>query len=108
MESTNSPSAIYCRLVQFVDHLGITPNAFLVNCGLSRSFMKMAATHSGINSSKLADIHRRYPELSLHWLITGEGDMVLHTPHPNQVVLELLRRIDHLEAENARLRASRK
>lgn len=68
---------IFNRILEFVDFKGISKNELSLQLGLSNSYMtKMTKTKGNVGSSVLEKIVRIYPELSIEWLVTGEGSMI--------------------------------
>lgn len=63
------------RLLEFLNSQGISQNAFEDTCGLSRG--TISNLNKGVRSDKLALIAKAYPQLSIRWLLLGEGDMLL-------------------------------
>ncbi len=62
------------RLLEYLKHLGIGQNAFENSIGVSVAYI--SKLKGSIGSEILAKIKRTYPELSIDWLITGEGEML--------------------------------
>ena len=62
------------RITLFLEHLGIGQTKFEENCGLSRGYINKLT--NGIGIKQVLKITRKHPELSLNWLIAGEGDML--------------------------------
>lgn len=62
------------RLLQFVNHLGITRKEFTNRCGLPIGFLSFPKKRiSNRNRSKIT-LH--FPELNMEWLRTGRGTML--------------------------------
>lgn len=64
------------RLQEYLDHMGISASAFYRSTGLSRGLMDSDKLHQSLSTDKVATIIATYPDLSLEWLITGEGTML--------------------------------
>jgi len=62
------------RLMQFLIHLGIGQRAFAERAGLSAGFVN--AIRVSIQPKSLGKISAAFPELSISWLLTGEGEML--------------------------------
>lgn len=62
------------RLTTFVTTLGISQRAFERKVGFSNGYVNNIKT--SIQPDKLERIGLHYPELSLGWLMTGEGSML--------------------------------
>lgn len=63
------------RLRKFIDYKGISKYRFYKETGLSNGFLDK---DGNIGSDKCEKIYYLYPDLNLIWLITGEGEMLLH------------------------------
>ena len=63
------------RLDLVIKYLDISGRAFSKQCGFSESYY--STINDGIGADKLNKILSNYPEISAHWLITGEGEMLL-------------------------------
>ena len=64
------------RLAQLIQHLGISSAAFAEKIGIQRS--SISHVISGRNKPSLEFMHKislAYPDISLDWLITGNGTM---------------------------------
>ena len=61
------------RLLQYIDYMGISKYMFHKKLGLSNGFLDKPR---GIGSDKCANIIEQYPDISLKWLITGQGHML--------------------------------
>lgn len=65
------------RLIQYLEHKKITPYAFERACQVANGYLKKQHKGKGsIGSDILIRIHENYIDLSLIWLIAGEGDML--------------------------------
>ena len=73
------------RIKQFIDYKGIAISAFEKSIGMSNASLgKSLKTGGTIGADKLGNILKTYPEINLHWLVTGEGEM-LNSSEPNLV-----------------------
>lgn len=71
-------SKIVERIKEYMDFRQISIAAFEKSIGLSNaSFNKTLRTGGAIGTDKLEKILSAYPELNPHWLMTGEGPMVI-------------------------------
>ena len=71
-------SKIVERIKDYMDFRQISIAAFEKSIGLSNaSFNKTLRTGGAIGTDKLEKILSAYPELNPHWLMTGEGPMVI-------------------------------
>jgi hypothetical protein len=65
------------RLKEYIDYKGISISAFEKSIGMSNaSFGKSLKKGGTIGADKLEIILKIYPEISLNWLVTGEGEML--------------------------------
>lgn len=64
------------RLQEYLDRMGISASVFYRSTGLSRGLMDSDKLHQSLSTDKVATIIATYPDLSLEWLITGEGSML--------------------------------
>ncbi|MBE6246116.1 MAG: hypothetical protein E7110_01710 [Bacteroidales bacterium] len=62
------------RLLLFLQHLNIGQNKFEKSCGLSSG--SISSMKEAPNGTSLIKIARAYPELSLDWLLLGQGEML--------------------------------
>lgn len=70
---------IAIRLKVFIDSLGLTHSQFADMCGLSRPSLSQLLTG---RNKKISDvivglIHKAFPQLSVLWLLFGEGNMLV-------------------------------
>lgn len=67
------------RLNVFLKFKGISPTAFADICGIPRPSMSqiLNGRNKKINDVVVGAIHDKFPELSVVWLLFGEGDMLL-------------------------------
>lgn len=62
------------RLLQFISNENIEKARFEKESGLSNGFVDKVG--SSIRSKSLDKIRKRFPHLSISWLLTGEGNML--------------------------------
>ena len=62
------------RILRFLKHLQIGQTKFETNCNMGRGCI--ANLKDGFGATNLEKIMKRYPELSMEWLIAGSGDML--------------------------------
>ena len=62
------------RLLQFIEHKGLSKHKFEVTCGFASRYV--SNIKKTISSRSLKVISSTYPELNIHWLETGEGQML--------------------------------
>jgi hypothetical protein len=66
------------RLYQYIEYKGLSAYAFERSIDISNGYLgKQFRTAGGIGSEILEKIYHQYIDLSLIWLITGEGKMIL-------------------------------
>lgn len=66
------------RLKQFIDYLGLTVRQFEQKIGVSNGLIsKQLRQNTTIQSSSLEKIKENFPHLSIDWLLTGVGVMIL-------------------------------
>lgn len=111
------------RLKQFIEYKGISVRKFEQNCDIKISTIQTAITkNTAIGSDKLIKIAENFRDLNMNWLFLGVGSMIndgdynynepyqkaQKTPkideNTNILVLELMRQIKELTAENAILK----
>lgn len=66
------------RLKLFLDYLGIPVTQFADNCGIPRPTLSqlLNGRNKTVRDEIIAKIHDAYPQLSIMWLMFGEGEMV--------------------------------
>lgn len=66
------------RLRQFIDYKQLNTLKFSKEINVTEgTIRKIITDNSGIQSKNLEKIANAFPELNLHWLITGRGPMLL-------------------------------
>lgn len=70
------------RLKGFIDYLGISSSQFADQCGIPRPSLSqlLNGRNKKISDVLVGQIHAAYPELSVLWLMFGEGDMLVKAP----------------------------
>ncbi|MBR5892974.1 MAG: helix-turn-helix transcriptional regulator [Bacteroidaceae bacterium] len=66
--------AIKERIIEFINHKGISKNAFENACNMSKRYLSNLKGTPGARIIK--NIHDAFPELNTIWLITGTGEML--------------------------------
>lgn len=66
------------RLKQFIDYLDIPVTKFADNCEIPRPTLSQLTNgrNKSVRNELVEKIHRAYPDLSMIWLMFGEGDML--------------------------------
>lgn len=71
------PERLIDRLHRYLNYKGLSAYAFEKSCGLSNGYLGKQTKGKGtIGSDILEKIYCQYLDLSLIWLITGEGKMI--------------------------------
>jgi len=65
------------RIVQFIEHKAISKNKFYAATSIKRGVFDKNNLKQSISDVFLANIIATFPELSLYWLLTGEGEMLV-------------------------------
>ena len=63
------------RVVQLAENSGMLKAAFLKKVGLRRGFLDTDKMGASVSDRQLALILAAFPNVSLEWLVTGEGAM---------------------------------
>lgn len=72
------------RLHDYLIFSHISAYAFEHNCGLSNGYLgKQLKGRGSVGSEILEKIKEFYPDLSLIWLVTGKGSMLVSVPAQN-------------------------
>lgn len=74
-EQNNSP--IKQRILFFASTLGISKRDFYAKIGVSRGTLE---SKTGITEEIVTKFFATYPEVSIEWLMTGEGEMLKNSP----------------------------
>ncbi len=66
------------RLLQFIHHQRLSPYTFERECSIANGYLKKQKKGKGTMGSEIIEkINKKYPTLSLVWLITGRGEMLV-------------------------------
>lgn len=65
------------RILQYIDYKGITLSLFFKKTGIKRGFLDTDKLKSSVSDVFLTKIIASFPEISIRWLLTGEGDMLI-------------------------------
>lgn len=84
------------RLIEFIDFKGMSKRAFLLSCGFSESYLNNIS--KGISYESIDKIKSKYPELSMPWLVLGEGEMLVKEKNATEVnQIDIKKYVDVLE-----------
>ena len=74
-----SEENVAIRLKVFIDHLGISSSLFADKCGIPRPTLSqlLNGRNKKVNDVLVGQIHAAYPDLSIVWLLFGEGSMLV-------------------------------
>lgn len=79
------------RMIEFLTSIGKDKTPAAIEMGLSRSTFN---NDSEVGGATIKIFHLTYPKVDLHWLITGEGQMIVKNLESNSnVSTDELRRI---------------
>lgn len=115
-ETSDMEHTISERIHTVIEYSGFTPNGFEAACGLTRG--TIASLNKGMRSDKIALISKRFPEISMTWLLTGNGEMLKKAERQSKneeqhiqtisllrdVIQDLREQNKELKEENRRLR----
>lgn len=81
-----SEDNVAIRLKGFIEEMGLTNSQFADTCGIPRPSLSQILTgrNKKISDVIVGQIHQAYPELSVLWLLFGEGPMLV--PQPKEEV----------------------
>lgn len=70
------------RLKLYIEHCGMIASQFADAIGMPRSSFSqlMSGRNKTITDATISKIHATYPELSISWLLFGEGSMIVAPP----------------------------
>ena len=72
------------RLIKYLESKRITAYSFERTCQVANGYLKKQQRGKGtIGSDILERVRRNYPDLSLLWLISGEGEMLAEEVEEN-------------------------
>jgi hypothetical protein len=88
------------RLMQFINYVGLSARQFDISIGASNGYtLRMKKNQASIGSDVIETILKVYPQLSVAWLITGEGDMLKKDKKPVILEFEELSKLKQSEIE---------
>ena len=62
------------RLMDFIESLNVSQNEFARSCGLAQGLVSRITDNA--QEATFQKISARYPQLNMHWLRTGQGEMI--------------------------------
>lgn len=80
-EKEQKISPIKDRILKFAETLGISKREFYATISVSRGTLE---SKTGITEDVVAKFIAKYPDVSIEWLITGEGNMLKNSVHSQQ------------------------
>lgn len=69
-------SEIKQRILQIIEHKGITPYEFCKKTGISKSNLSGKSLESEIGGKQISQILNYYTDISSDWLLLGKGEMI--------------------------------
>jgi len=96
---TKEESPIRTRMSQLASHLGFTSVSFSVHLGKNRSYISTIG--NSISSDVISRIHKEYPQISVFWLIDGEGSIEIEKNAVSNDVLSNV--LTNLQSRNKEL-----
>lgn len=86
------------RLNDVISYTGNTVNSFSKKLGMSQSslFTYLNGKTNSIASTYLENLHKEYPQIDLHWVITGEGEMLRKLGEQKQKTYKILPLLDQI------------
>ena len=81
-------SPIKRRLLQYLELKGIAKTEFCQKTNISYANLKGKSLCSEIGGAQLSEILSVYKEISAHWLLTGEGNMMNDSVAPDSPATE--------------------
>ena len=101
MESSNVNTELADRMRQVCEYYGISMSKMSKDMGRQRSYL--LGLRATLDCGLARYVHEHYPEISMAWLSTGEGEMVTSDASGAQPLIYKL--FSEEREENKRLRA---
>ncbi|MCV6629086.1 MAG: hypothetical protein OIF50_04415 [Flavobacteriaceae bacterium] len=71
------------RIMIFIEHLNISVRQFDLSIGASNGYtLRMKKNNASVGSDVIENIAKKYPEVSIEWLVTGRGQMLKESFQP--------------------------
>lgn len=64
------------RILQFIDYKCISKTLFFEKTGIKRGFLDSDKLNQAVSDDHITKIIANYPEVSIEWLLTGNGHML--------------------------------
>lgn len=99
--------SVATRLKLFMDREGLTNSQFADKCGIPRPSLSqlLSGRNKKLSDVVVKQIHDEFPDLSVLWLMFGEGEMISPKPINPTLVSEAAKFMDDdpIESANANL-----
>lgn len=84
MNTDSSADSLAFRLKHFIEYTGLNTTTFADKCGIPRPSFSQILTgrNQKVSNLLIGKIHDAYPDLSLYWLMFGQGEMLVAQPAP--------------------------
>ncbi len=81
MSTDNSAGSLAFRLKHFIEYTGLNTTTFADKCGIPRPSFSQILTgrNQKVSNLLIGKIHDAYPDLSLYWLMFGQGEMLVQS-----------------------------
>lgn len=76
------------RILQFIDYKCISKTLFFEKTGIKRGFLDSDKLNQAVSDDHITKIIANYPEVSIEWLLTGNGPML--KPSKDEQDVEML------------------
>ena len=67
------------RISVYLKFKNISPHSFERKVGLSNGYFAKQKKNGSMGSNILEKIHHQYKMLDIKWILTGEGEMLIHS-----------------------------
>lgn len=90
------------RLKLFIDSVELTNSQFADKCGIPRPSLSqlLSGRNKKLSDVVVKQIHDQFPDLSVLWLMFGEGEMLVPKPINPALMSEAEKFMDNYPAEN--------
>lgn len=76
------------RFYQFMEYKHLRAHKVEVDCGLSNGYLgKQRKNKGSFGGTVLRKIEKRFPELNITWLLSGEGEMINATSRESNIIM---------------------